>query len=260
MAGRLFTIPFATSGDRTSIPDATQPSGAVSFTDGFTPDYELPNTDPNYKPVPRDESNALYHDITEALGIVQKQGFADWFDPAVSLFNYQIAARVRHLDQVWRSAVANNTSTPGTNTDWVLEGAIPDASETVKGIVELATAAETIAGALATLAVHPAGLLAALTAFLPKRTFATNDFVRIPDVPGGLIIQFGSASPAGVGSGTITYPTVFTNGVRFCGVLDLAVIGAAIAYVGTNPNNTNFTWQQGPTANIDAFNWLAIGF
>lgn len=27
---------------------------------------------------------------------------------------------------------------------------------------------------------------------LPKRTFATNDFIRIPDVPGGLIVQWGT--------------------------------------------------------------------
>ena len=39
----------------------------------------------------------------------------------------------------------------------------PDATETTKGIVELATAAETTAGTDATRAVHPAGLKAALT-------------------------------------------------------------------------------------------------
>jgi len=48
-----------------------------------------------------------------------------------------------------------------TNTAWVTAGgsvSVPDASETVKGIVELATAAETTTGTSNTLAVHPAGL------------------------------------------------------------------------------------------------------
>jgi hypothetical protein len=121
MVGRLFTIPFATAGDRVPIPNPTQPSGAVSFTDGFTPDYELANTDPNYKPVPRDETNALYHDMTEAIGIIQKQGYSDWFDPAVSLFNYPINAYVRHLDIVWRSTVPNNSATPGAGPEWYNE-------------------------------------------------------------------------------------------------------------------------------------------
>lgn len=30
--------------------------------------------------------------------------------------------------------------------------------------------------------------------WLPKRSFAANDYIRIPDVPGGLIIQWGSAN------------------------------------------------------------------
>ena len=50
-----------------------------------------------------------------------------------------------------------------TNSQWVSVGGTPaDASETVKGIVELATAAETQAGTDGTRAVHPAGLKTAL--------------------------------------------------------------------------------------------------
>ena len=50
-----------------------------------------------------------------------------------------------------------------TASAWIVVGATPaDASETVKGIVELATSAETEAGTDNTRAVHPAGLKAAL--------------------------------------------------------------------------------------------------
>lgn len=118
MAGKYFGIPFALSGDRSAIPDAAQPDGSVSFTQGFTLDYELENTDPNYKPVPREETNALYYDITEAIGIVQKQGFADW---TIDATPYPINAFVRHNDIVWRNTVAGNSAEPGTDATWVDE-------------------------------------------------------------------------------------------------------------------------------------------
>lgn len=118
MAGKYFGIPFALSGDRSAIPDAAQPDGSVSFTQGFTLDYELENTDPNYKPVPREETNALYYDITEAIGIVQKQGFADW---TIAAAPYPINAFVRHNDIVWRNTVAGNSAEPGTDSSWIDE-------------------------------------------------------------------------------------------------------------------------------------------
>lgn len=58
---------------------------------------------------------------------------------------------------------------------------------------------------------------AALTAFLPKREFTTSDYIRIPDEPGGLIIQWGRSAvqiPAN-SSGNITLPTAFPNGGLF---------------------------------------------
>ena len=119
MAGRFFGIPFATTGDRTPVPDAAQPDGSVSMAQGFTSDYELPNTDPNYKPVPREETNALYHDITEAIGIMQAQGYADW---TIDATPYTINSFVRHSDRVWRNTVANNSAEPGTaGSNWVDE-------------------------------------------------------------------------------------------------------------------------------------------
>ncbi|XAI95246.1 structural protein [Leptolyngbya phage Lbo-JY16] len=118
MAGKYFGIPFALSGDRSAIPDAAQPDGSVSFTQGFTLDYELENTDPDYKPVPREETNALYYDITEAIGIVQKQGFADW---TIAAAPYPINAFVRHNDIVWRNSIAANSVEPGTDATWVNE-------------------------------------------------------------------------------------------------------------------------------------------
>lgn len=51
----------------------------------------------------------------------------------------------------------------------------------------------------------------ALTAFLPKRTFSANDYIRIPDQPGGLILQWGSITVPTDGSASFTFPTAFPN-------------------------------------------------
>lgn len=119
MAGRYFGIPFAATGDKTTTPDAVQPDGSVSYAEGFGFDYERPNTDPAYKPVPRDGMNGLFYDITEAVGIIQGQGYADWSAQAAP---YNAAATVVHGGEVWISAIGNNSSEPGIDTNWLLDG------------------------------------------------------------------------------------------------------------------------------------------
>lgn len=54
------------------------------------------------------------------------------------------------------------------------------------------------------------------TLLLPRRSFAKNDYIRIPDVPGGLIIQWGETQPAlnltiGNTSVSVTFPVAFPN-------------------------------------------------
>lgn len=72
----------------------------------------------------------------------------------------------------------------------------------------------------------------ALTAFLPKRAFASKDYIRIPDVPGGLIIQWGNFTTqlAAGTSGSITLPVSFPNSPLF-----------ALAFYSSNSaNQTSF--------------------
>lgn len=52
--------------------------------------------------------------------------------------------------------------------------------------------------------------VAAVMSLFSKRTFTAADYIRIPDVPGGLIIQWGSYSPTG-GTQTIHLPVAFPN-------------------------------------------------
>lgn len=57
-----------------------------------------------------------------------------------------------------------------------------------------------------------------LTAFLPKRSFTTADYIRIPDVPGGLIIQWTEGvsvalSPGAITSQSVSLPITFPTSV-----------------------------------------------
>ena len=119
---KYFGIPFATSGDRAVIPEASQPGGSVSYTQGFGPDYERdPASDPQAKRVPRDETNDYLFQITNAIKFLQLYGLPEWYaqDDLGNPVSYPLGARVRHAGQEWRSLVANNTSQPGTApTQW----------------------------------------------------------------------------------------------------------------------------------------------
>jgi hypothetical protein len=294
MAGRPFTVPFATTGDRTSVPTAVQPSGAVSYSEGFGPDYELPNTDPDYKPVPREETNSLYFDITEALGIMQKQGVAD-YDAAFS--PYAINAVVRYANETWLSKVASNASVPGTDANWsslagfigpneqatqaeaeagtnntkwmtplrvfqALRSAAANASDTLRGVLRIATQAEVNAGSSTVLAVTPGRMLAGFSV-----STGANGYVKFPQMLGGIIIQWGSVNggPSNAEyNADITFPVTFTNACR-------AVVGTAgdPTYSATEwvvhtwiLSTTQFHIQLNPVTNVSQerkATWIAIG-
>ncbi|MDV2876268.1 hypothetical protein R0H07_25290, partial [Phytobacter diazotrophicus] len=98
------------------------------------------------------------------------------------------------------AAAINNDPAFATNVVAALALKAPLASPALTGSPTAPTAA---AGDNSTLLATTAFVTAALTAFLPKRSFGLNDFIRIPDVPGGLIFQWGTT--AGTGSdGLIT--------------------------------------------------------
>ena len=83
MDQKFFSQPFAFAGDKAAIPNDAQPSGSVSFNQGFGPDYQAElGVDPDAKPVPRQETNQLYFDITENVGVWQRYGTPEWITAA----------------------------------------------------------------------------------------------------------------------------------------------------------------------------------
>lgn len=113
---KIFKIPFATQGDRTSIPDDVQADGAVSYTQGYSYDYErYQQTDPAAKDIEREKMNGMFHDITEAIGELQSFGLPKW---ATEGTPYPIRAIVYHKNKTWQSKIENNNVEPVAGTAW----------------------------------------------------------------------------------------------------------------------------------------------
>ncbi|WP_127357866.1 gp53-like domain-containing protein [Enterobacter roggenkampii] len=81
---------------------------------------------------------------------------------------------------------------------------------------------------------NTAFVAAALTAFLPKRSFANKDYIRIPDVAGGLIIQWGLESVPPSSSTVFSLPTTFPNSGL-----------AAVASAADSTTTTNYRASAG---------------
>ena len=144
----------------------------------------------------------------------------------------------------------------------IISPTISDASETVKGIVELATSAETLTGTDNTRAVHPAGLMSGFV-----KSFAANGYQKLPS---GLIIQWGSVAPASRSGefdfGNITLPisfpvacvggyaTVNHNGTVQANVDSFAAVTVSTSTINIKSgSNISVTWTYGVF-------WIAIGY
>lgn len=113
---KIFKVPFATQGDRTSIPNEVQADGAVSYTQGYGYDYERDQvSDPAAKDIEREKMNAIFHDITEAVGEIQNYGFPKWAEEGKP---YSIRAVVYYKNKVWQSKIENNEVEPVAGAQW----------------------------------------------------------------------------------------------------------------------------------------------
>lgn len=123
----FYRTPFAASGDIAPIPIGPLGDGSLSYTEGFSFDYERnPATDPAAKRIPRDQTNQLYRDITDNIGQYQRFAFPEWItsaDNGGSAFGYARDAYVRYDAgagvRLFASLVDANTSVPGSDpTKW----------------------------------------------------------------------------------------------------------------------------------------------
>lgn len=246
---KYFKYPFAYQGDNINIPDDLQPNGSVSYQQGWGYDYQRRlGNDPLAKPVPRQQTNQLYNDITSSIKQYQENGFFDFITPEVNggePFSYSMGACVR-FDMSdtqdgsdirnYSSKVRNNTGNPKDNPeDWsdlanidinfatneeAQAGTITDkvispaslasvtATTNRRGLVQLADDAEAENGVNKTKALTPFGLVSA---------FSNNDLSEngYQILPGGLIIQWmkGSGMTQEGLVQRLTFPLTFPNSI-----------------------------------------------
>lgn len=119
MVAKLFITPFAKNGNKTTIPDAAQPGGEVSYDQGFGPDYERQlGVDPAAKNIEREDFNQAMSDITVSLQEMQSGLGASPFSSALAAAlpggGYPVGAQIPRTSGAgyWLNTVAANTSDP----------------------------------------------------------------------------------------------------------------------------------------------------
>lgn len=121
-----------------------------------------------------------------------------------------------------------------------------DASETIKGIMELLTNAEFIAGTDAEKAMVAANFV---------KSIGANGYIKLP---GGLMIQWGSVTGSPAATGTVNFPTSFST-----------IYTVVLANSQDNRDTTHtskstssfayYTRTSSGTALGGTFDWVAIG-
>ncbi|WP_439824555.1 phage tail protein [Aeromonas caviae] len=117
------------------------------------------------------------------------------------------ATQVEVNETVTANQKANAVVTVKTLWGWVKQ-----ASETVLGMMKVATQAQTNAGTADDVAVTPKKLKFGFSISLGNANSGSPSFIAFPDWFGALLIQFGSAaSDASTGDATVTFPFSFAD-------------------------------------------------
>ena len=165
------------------------------------------------------------------------------------------------------SSVVSNPTTDVTDTYWTVAFAsTAQATETVQGVVELATGAEVLAGLDALRALTPAN---AVDGLLGASSLAASGYATLPIKVAGvrqnLIIQWGNATvPISAGSVTVTLPLTFPNasfgavGTRANNVA--AVASDVIAIDNTSLSQIVIRPAAVDNVNARSFRWQVIGY
>ncbi|HAW2210157.1 TPA: hypothetical protein JLO73_003816 [Escherichia coli] len=141
------------------------------------------------------------------------------------------------------------------------DGTVQTALENL-GLGEIATVADIQAGTASKL-VDAEGL----KKYLPTKVMQASGFIRIPDVPGGTIIQWGQVTGTiNEGTKNVVLPTPFPNSGRFAIAIPLNLAGdttcdifAQLQSASLTGINFFFSWASSSTP-ANGFQWFAIGY
>lgn len=210
-ATKYFINAFAVAGDVLVVPDDAQPSGSVSYAQGFPVDYELVQTDPSALDVPRDQFNQLINDITLNLQQYQQVGAPNFILASQNnsiAFPYAAYSIVTYDDGVngprtFMSKINSNTNLPTVTSAWWwldnTSGAVVFDNATFDGAVNQGDAvywdsgSSTFKQAIANGSTQQNVLGFADNTF--KRVFSMGDFTFITGLTAGNVYYLSSSTP-----------------------------------------------------------------
>jgi len=169
-----------------------------------------------------------------------------------------LGAGTTNLDSL--TDVAISTATSGdllryNGTSWVnatLAASLSAASETVSGIVELATAAEVLAGTDTARAMTPAAFKSA------GSSLASSGYYRFP---GGFMVQWGYQSIGASTSTSVSFSPSFTNSASYKLLHNFDEANTTGRYpLKASGGTASSVTVYNPNAATLNFGWVAIGY
>jgi hypothetical protein len=202
---------------------------------------------------PRQWFNWLDNRQDQAIAHIAQHGIAVWSDT----LEYQAGkSYVQGSDGLVYKALTTNTNinpVGGAPGNW------ESAFLTTAQAVQVATAAQSRAMTANNVYLSPLQLANAFTG--TNQSLTTNGFQVLP---GGLIIQWGSAvSPASGSSSVITLPKTYTTSHLFAVAFEASAIdsNADISYGARNLTTSSFTLANRSTTAIGtSVRWMSLGF
>lgn len=138
----------------------------------------------------------------------------------------------------------------GANSAWITLWTLSDPSATTsaEGLIELATAAETLTGSDSSRALTASG-------FAGNKSLATTGYYKFP---GGLIIQWGAGTLASVATAAVSFSPSFTT------LYGVYISNSNPASSGdniytTSESTTGFTAGRDTTTGSGSYYWIAVG-
>lgn len=117
-------VPFALSGGKLAIPEAVQPGGEVSFTEGYGPRYSQDPTTTGLR-LDREQSNELFYILTTGINQYQTESFPRFITTADNggvPYSYSKYATVLYDNggglEPYQSLVNANTTLPTVTANW----------------------------------------------------------------------------------------------------------------------------------------------
>lgn len=141
--------------------------------------------------------------------------------------------------------------TPKTLWGWVKQS-----TETVLGMMKVATQTQTNSGTADDVAVTPKKLRMGFAVLL-----GTNGYIALPTWMGGLLLQWGFAAGSTSGQATITLPIAFPNSIlSLSGTKSAGFFTVIATKNGTNRSSFLLGSSNGASWAADNIFWFAIGY